>query len=231
MLIVVAIIAVLIAILLPSLQQARENVRKTYCLNNIRQMLLTTGYYTNNNSDKYPIAIQFDASYNEFAWDFFVWYTENRFEPGWLWKGGPTNPKVQQCPSYNPKDTWGRPFTGYNYNTSYIGGRITDDEPRDCARTDQIQDPAYCVIFGEGEAKMGMGIGPNNYMRAPLPCNEDHGAYSGIGTQGYRHLLQTNAGFADGHAQSMSERFEGGHFDIPANCGFLSDDNRLYDLK
>ena len=54
LLVVIAIIAILAAMLLPALQQARANARKTACLNNFVTMGKVTALYLNDNGDWYP---------------------------------------------------------------------------------------------------------------------------------------------------------------------------------
>jgi prepilin-type N-terminal cleavage/methylation domain-containing protein/prepilin-type processing-associated H-X9-DG protein len=54
LLVVVGIIAVLVALLLPSLSRARENARRVVCLSNLRQLGLAMQMYLNNNKLKFP---------------------------------------------------------------------------------------------------------------------------------------------------------------------------------
>lgn len=54
LLVVVAIIAVLIAILLPSLQLAREQAKGSVCSSNLHQLGLATTYYAGDNNDRLP---------------------------------------------------------------------------------------------------------------------------------------------------------------------------------
>src|SRR6266550_2608231 len=54
LLVVVAIIALLIAILLPSLGKARELANRSYCAANIRGIIQSMIVYSNENSDAYP---------------------------------------------------------------------------------------------------------------------------------------------------------------------------------
>jgi prepilin-type N-terminal cleavage/methylation domain-containing protein/prepilin-type processing-associated H-X9-DG protein len=55
LLVVVAIIALLIAILLPSLKKAREQSKQTVCLSNMRNMGTAVWMYTNENNDYFPL--------------------------------------------------------------------------------------------------------------------------------------------------------------------------------
>ncbi len=54
LLVVVAIIALLIAILLPSLNRAREQAKAAVCGSNLHQLALTTGYYVDEYNDRLP---------------------------------------------------------------------------------------------------------------------------------------------------------------------------------
>jgi prepilin-type N-terminal cleavage/methylation domain-containing protein/prepilin-type processing-associated H-X9-DG protein len=55
MLVVIAIIALLISILLPSLAQARNAARNTHCMSNLKSMALSTQFYLNNNREMFPV--------------------------------------------------------------------------------------------------------------------------------------------------------------------------------
>lgn len=54
LLIVIAIVGLLMALLFPSLQAARESARKTHCANNLRQQCLAILQYSTHNDDKLP---------------------------------------------------------------------------------------------------------------------------------------------------------------------------------
>ena len=54
LLVVIAIIAILASMLLPALQQARGNARKTACLNNFVTMGKVTAFYLGDSQDWYP---------------------------------------------------------------------------------------------------------------------------------------------------------------------------------
>ena len=54
LLVVVSIIALLIAILLPSLKKARDQAKDTVCRSNMHQLGLAVGYYATENRDRLP---------------------------------------------------------------------------------------------------------------------------------------------------------------------------------
>ena len=54
LLVVIAIIAILAGMLLPALAGAKEKAKRTFCLNNMKQMGLGINMYTSENNDRYP---------------------------------------------------------------------------------------------------------------------------------------------------------------------------------
>src|SRR2546421_9703522 len=55
LLVVIGIIALLISILLPTLNKARESAKRTQCLSNLRQIAVFLNMYANNNKLQVPI--------------------------------------------------------------------------------------------------------------------------------------------------------------------------------
>jgi len=249
-LVVVSTTALLVGMLLPSLQAARQQAQRTMCLSNLRQMAIAAHSYADLYDGHYPLAYynkrEGDTPYF-YAWDFTTWRdwssatATDHIEPGLLWMGQ-TIEKVQQCPAFRgAHNALADPYTGYNYNTSYIG--LNDiASPVDSARTTDVRRPAETALFGDGQC---IDDGANKYMRAPfshpgdtlLPDSARH-----AGVQGYRHLQQTNVAFCDGHARPWRERhirtdpvaeniLNDYNKTNGIRIGFLSSDNRIYDLK
>jgi prepilin-type N-terminal cleavage/methylation domain-containing protein/prepilin-type processing-associated H-X9-DG protein len=234
LLVVIGIIAVLLAILLPALNVARESSKRVQCLSNLRQMVIMANVYTTANHGLFPIAYYTADEGTKtiaYAWDLTT-TSENGVpidvSPGLLWFGkGPK--QIQQCPSFEGAANWFvDPYTGYNYNTSFIGHGEYETIVAP-AKAASIRNPAAVAIFGDGQ----WATGANKFMRSPFPNPGDE-SFAGrwAGTQGFRHRKQTNVAFVDGHAESLKDRYlenaDGGPAKVAPGTGFLSKDNRLY---
>lgn len=250
LLVVIFTVSVLTGILVPAVLAARQQTQRTVCLNNMRQMAMAAATYATVYDDCYPLAIHHEADGNGFrttTWDFNRRIREVDGEeivvvvPGLLWMGQ-TNKKIQQCPVFKGSANWeGDPYTGYNYNTSYIGLNETHIPAVSATRTIEVRTPSETVIFGDGEYINGA----NKFMRAPFPNPRERAFSNGFrhaGVQGFRHLHTTNVAYCDGHAgflrkvytqtnRTSQEILEAHNEEEENKIGFLSEDNRLYDLK
>ena len=158
---------------------------------------------------------------------------EEKVIPGLLWQGE-TIEKIHQCPSFKGSHNWfADPYTGYNYNTSYIGHGQGESIVVPTMAI-MVKRPSQCALFGDGQ----YAGGANKFMRAPLsdPAADPSCNYRYAGTQGYRHCSKTNVVWCDGHTSSEKElytKIEPASQEnlIAPGTGFLSPDNSAYDLK
>jgi prepilin-type processing-associated H-X9-DG protein len=233
LIVVIGIIAALLCLLLTAIARAREMARGVACQSNLRQMATAALAYANENDRTYPIAYLFadeGTRHVAYAWDLTTVdepARPARVVPGLLWRSGDPL-RVQQCPSFEGASNWlADPFTGYNYNASYIGHGQYESVPEP-ARITSVKRPAETALFGDGQ----WAGGANKFMRAPFP-NPGDARFSGryAGTQGFRHLGRTNVAYCDGHTESRSERFTAnadGAANVGTGTGFLSIDNSAY---
>ncbi|OHB45320.1 MAG: hypothetical protein A2Y13_10900 [Planctomycetes bacterium GWC2_45_44] len=253
LLVVISIIAILMAVLMPALGKARQQSKAVVCISNLRQMVIAANAYILANEGYYPLAgfteNRAGGIYNSYGWDYLQvrqWGVLRECEPGLLWQKNGTL-KIQQCPTFKGgANSQGDPYTGYNYNASYVGGVMSREVSGrtsgvNSSKADQIRRAFGCALFGDGEygTSWSANNGANKYMRSPfigkLENMADHGGLRYAGTQGYRHLGSTNVGWADGHASKVKERYTETYSSqktlIVSGTGFLSPDNSAYDLE
>ncbi len=144
LLVVIAIIAILAALMLPALSQAKEKARRTTCSNNLRQVNLAIRQYADDWSDRLPVL----PDPNPYPNGVGAYYKQ--LVKGYLGLTGPASPteKVFTCPSDRVLQTQiGHAFTSYTFNGFEVGPgaipRITDQ------RVSSIANPVKAVMAGE----------------------------------------------------------------------------------
>lgn len=107
LLVVIAVIAILAALLLPSLQQAKESGRRAKCLGNLRQLSVATHMYTDDNAGRFP------------HWDAFGYFAENGLFPylGYKLAGFRVRQSVAYCPN-----ALGKPQVTLDVDPNYLLG-------------------------------------------------------------------------------------------------------------
>lgn len=245
LLVVISVVSLLMAILMPALAKARQQGKSSLCQSNLRQLGIAAQMYANNNDGYYPIAYMNDPDLTDTIsimsyWDFIHtnnWdANERKIEPGILWQGETTQ-KIQQCPVFKGSANSDDPYTGYNYNISYIGhgDREIITVP---ARASEVKKPGRCALFGDGE----YADGANKFMRSPWKSKWDSTWFRSAGTQGFRHDGRTNVAWCDGHVSSQSEcytetlpdekeKIERYNQTSKIKVGFLSPDDSAYSLQ
>lgn len=138
LLVVIGIIAVLVGILLPVLNGAREASKQTACASNIRQIVNASIMYWNDNRGYWPAAAYGDVVFAKS--NLHRWFGTRAVDgQPWNFTGSPLYPylktdRIKSCPSFDPTmtDTDKSGFEvnggGYGYNQVYLGSAIAADE-------------------------------------------------------------------------------------------------------
>jgi len=242
LLVVIAIIAILAALLLPVLAKAKERAKSVGCLNNMRQIMLATKLYVDDNhGTMIPLWVEQGSpgwgSWNYDAATFVVQKPTYLWWPDKLRLGGQiSSQKIFDCPALTQPATDAH---GQSFSTNYtlgIGmnypeyGRIipaagNPDPVYGSASENQVIRPSQSIVFADA----GFVSNPDDdydnwkelpatgctYFRVPSDIND----YSKVDfTRSVpRHGGQLNAAFFDGHVLKLRNSAIG--YDLPRTNG------------
>ena len=234
LLVVIAIIAILAAILFPVFARAREKARQASCLSNLKQLGLGFTMYAQDFDEALPPAYYYDSTFTqEHAWDYHVDWNTGAFAVGLI---GPytKNAEIAKCPSLGKVQSWGRPFSGYAYNTTWLGATAEDHAWGYCLGTRpaalaEIADASTTVLLADSAYNSGGVLCQNNFLRAPgdgmrVGGPAHYGAH-------FRHNGMANVAYVDGHVKGMATRFNPTSPVAERDCGDLSGDDAAYRLE
>ncbi|MCC6424708.1 MAG: DUF1559 domain-containing protein [Phycisphaerales bacterium] len=216
LLVVIGIISVLISMLLPALNRARQSAQSVQCLSNLRQIGLAIQMYANGNKQSYP----------PFS---FWWRTNlatndnlNNFNAGsWaaelVRQGLIKAPPLFHCPVFQTQIDWfdqamwdvngiAYRWADYGYNYTFIGSSARYYPPADSryyepAKTTQIRQPATTILLGDSQYL----VAPGSILGYHLLGDNGNEGGSILYTADPRHdgNSSVNIAWCDGHASSF----------------------------
>jgi len=192
LLVVIAIIAILVALLLPAVQQAREAARRTQCKNNLHQLGVALHNYHDVHNQFPPTIFNTDGA------------------AGLTWDGAPKGshlvrllPFVEQANLFTAMDfslqapwgTGGSPPARFNFEmqrVSYPSGKYVKD----------VSLPVY-QCPSDSSAKQGGWSAKSNYAMSMGNQQMDTSPWTGCTPYQY-HIMNTNAYWGHGNTENPS---------------------------
>ena len=216
LLVVIAIIAILAAMLLPALQQARARAQSTACISNLKNLYHALSFYADANKDFFPAAnssvyyAERKKKYTYFGWTAVL--AMYKLLPEYK-KGSKTN--VYLCPTgtYVPATTQGWDDAGsvsYGLAKGIEGwGKRAYYEPADtyyhANRIEFLSPEKRNAILG-GDSIHTKSLYQSNalYVKDPSVTNRAVGI-GGNRALHMRHNNQANVFYPAGHVKSLSK--------------------------
>lgn len=198
LLVVIGIIAVLIGVLLPALNKARQSANRIACASNLRQFGNGLAMYVNANNRYLPLLYDSNgasvfAKYTNYG----AWYILLGPHMGWGRKNGThatvttvTRPNVMHCPVETNFTDYTIPF----YATPQHNYKIPP------MRITQIHNPADKLFLSDA-------VPPTTFYNHLLATSRQDNVLGGVQTMG-RHSRGINVLYFDGHVGPMT----GGEF-------------------
>jgi len=185
LLVVIAIIAILAALLLPSLSRAKEKARATQCLSQMRQFGLAVRFYADDHADEFPRSQHSAFTHGQKTWGRALAPFLGASDVTW------TNllTTIYHCPTDKRTAPW-----SYGLNVYFELGPSDDytGRPETWRRMTQVPRPAATILYAEN-ASAADHIMPNFWF-GPQDLGD---LASG------RHSQRANYSFVDGHSQAL----------------------------
>jgi len=186
LLVVIAIIALLAALLLPTLSRAKGSAKTAQCLNQMRQIVLGMKLYADENNDLFP-----RSQHSAFANQVLPWERTLAPQLGGKDTSGATLTNLE-CGLYHcPGDAKPAPRLSYGLNVYFELEAADGFTP--CRRVSQVPKPAATIAYCEVAAAVDH-VMPEDWMSLTDAAQDVDAA---------RHAWKCIFAFVDGHAQLL----------------------------
>lgn len=220
LLVVVAILAILMAMLLPTLSAARRQARQVKCASNLRQLGIGLHLYGQDNKDLLMPLSYWDQFPVIYWWgvdaEQGVWHERGMIAP--YLNAGLGIGSLFECPqqgwgTYGAQgktksvtSTYG--YNGYYLSPAYTPGWGASIAHRPWQRMERIFDPVRVFAFADSMLMSGNGGSQKNNALLDPPLIFASGGWrnNGFPTTSFRHQGYTNAASVDGHVEPYLPR-------------------------
>jgi prepilin-type N-terminal cleavage/methylation domain-containing protein/prepilin-type processing-associated H-X9-DG protein len=223
LLVVIGIIALLVSILLPALNKARQAAATVSCASNMRQMGVLVTLYTNDNKGAYPLGKIDGSQYSwgsPYAWgdSTWMWVLAEDYKGGFNLFNCPSSPEVERIPDADNNNEpqlypWmGRSPRTYAYWASYshvkytINGWLGSGKdpwnvvPIRSGKATSVKGPSEVLLIGEGVIPVFVDLG--DWWRHVTIGDRSHMIPRGHGQSKPGAAREgMNALFCDGHVE------------------------------